>query len=77
MLFSVLFNLPKFFEINLEEYEYYDTYINDTNSDLRLKPTDLRLDDNYVFYYVNLARFLVCGLFPLITLTCLHIAIYR
>ena len=77
MLFSILFNLPKFFEIDLEEYEFFDTYDNVTKMDLRLKPSKLRLDDNYCFYYVNLARFVVSGLFPFVTLTYLHVAIYR
>ena len=77
MLFSILFNLPKFFEIDLEEYEFYDTNTNATKMNLHLKPSKLRLDDNYVFYYVNLARFVVSGLLPLVTLTYLHVAIYR
>ena len=73
ILFSVIFNLPKFFEISLEE----SLKNNQTEVHLQLKPTELRLNDNYVFYYVNVARFVVSGLFPLITLTFLHLAIYR
>ena len=77
VFFSVLFNLPKFFEYSLETDTYYDTGTNATVIDLMLQPTDLRLNDNYVYYYVNLARLIVGCLFPFISLTILHIAIYR
>ena len=77
-MFSVIFNLPKFFEFDVQE-------IVDTNSEtnmtyitkINLNPTNLRLDDNYVYYYVNWSRFLVSGLIPLVSLTVLNFAIYR
>ena len=77
MLFSFLFNLPKFFEISVVDFSYFNPETNQTEDDVKLKPTDLRLDENYVFYYVNITRFVVSGLFPLIALTILHLAIYR
>ena len=77
MLFSIVFNLPKFFEIRMDETEFFNNQTNTTHIEFKLNPTELRLDDNYVFYYVNIARFVVSGLIPLITLTFLHMAIYR
>ena len=70
-------NLPKFFEIRMDETEFFNNQTNTTHIEFKLNPTELRLDDNYVFYYVNIARFVVSGLIPLITLTFLHMAIYR
>ena len=77
ILFSVLFNLPKFFEYHLDEMEYFNVENNRTEIHLKLTPTELRLNANYVFYYINLSRFVVSGLFPFISLTFLHLAIYR
>ena len=48
-----------------------------TYAKINLNPTNLRLDDNYVYYYVNWSRFLVSGLIPLVSLTVLNFAIYR
>ena len=73
VIFSALFNLPKFFEFSLQEVHNS----NNTVVDLKPVPTKLRLDDNYVYFYVNWARFVVSGLFPLISLTLLNLAIYR
>ena len=42
---------------------------NRTEIHLKLTPTELRLNANYVFYYINLSRFVVSGLFPFISLT--------
>lgn len=39
-------------------------------------PTDLRLNDNYVIFYVNLARLLVQGIFPFVILSLLNYRIY-
>ena len=77
ILFSVVFNLPKFFEYHLDEMEYFNVENNRTEIRLKLTPTELRLNANYVFYYINLTRFVVSGLFPFISLTFLHLVIYR
>ena len=77
ILFSLVFNLPKFFEYHLDEMEYFNVENNRTEIRLKLTPTELRLNANYVFYYINLTRFVVSGLFPFISLTFLHLVIYR
>ena len=41
------------------------------------RPTELRLNEDYVFYYVNLTRFFVTGIFPFACLVFLNLSIYR
>ena len=77
IVFSVIFNLPKFFEFDVQEIVETNSETNMTYAKINLNPTNLRLDDNYVYYYVNWSRFLVSGLIPLVGLTVLNFAIYR
>ena len=77
IVFSVIFNLPKFFEFDVQEIVETNSETNSTYIKINLNPTNLRLDDNYVYYYVNWSRFLVSGLIPLVGLTVLNFAIYR
>ena len=88
----MVYNLPKFFEFEMKEYrelnfetrnmtmqDFVDLNfdINMTKIKTNIAPTKLRLDENYVYYYVNLSRFLVSVLIPLVTLAVLHFLIYR
>ena len=81
--FSVLFNLPKFFELGSEWQEFNATSLggagagNETVWVVNMKPTDLRLDENYVYFYVNLARFVVMCVVPLVGLVVLNSGIHR
>ena len=75
VLMSILFNLPKFYEWKIEEMLENET--NSTEINIELIPTDLRLNDYYVYYYVNIARLVVSGLVPLVSLAVLNLAIYR
>ena len=77
LIFSILFNLPKFFEFDTQEIMELNSENNVTLTKIKLLPTKLRLNDNYVFYYVNLSRLLVSGLIPLVSLTILNFFIYR
>ena len=77
IVFSAIFNLPKFFEFDVQEIVETNSETNMTYAKINLNPTNLRLDDNYVYYYVNWSRFLVSGLIPLVSLTVLNFAIYR
>lgn len=61
VVFGALFNAPKFFELETVRV-IVDAETNETA--VSISPTELRLDEDYVFYYVNLARFLVTGIFP-------------
>jgi hypothetical protein len=78
VLFSALFNVPKFFEFRVIE-EKLDPFSNSSSNETRVgfQPTSLRLDEDYVFYYVNLGRLFVIGLFPLLALSFLNGAIYK
>ena len=77
LIFSILFNLPKFFEFDMQETMELNSENNVTLTKIKLLPTKLRLNDNYVFYYVNLSRLLVSGLIPLVSLAILNFFIYR
>ena len=92
ILFSVVYNLPKFFEFEMQEYrelnfetrnmtmqELVDLNfdINMTKIKANISPTKLRLDENYVYFYVNLSRFLVSVLIPLVMLAILNFFICR
>ena len=88
----MVYNLPKFFEFKMQEYRELNLGtsnmtmqdfvelnfdMNMTKIAANIAPTKLRLDENYVYYYVNLSRFLVSVLIPLVTLAVLHFLIYR
>ena len=77
IVFSVIFNLPKFFEWDIEESTWSNPETNMTELKIRILPTDLRLNDDYVYYYVYWLRFLVTGLVPLVSLAFLNLAIYK
>ena len=50
LIFSILFNLPKFFEFDMQEIMELNSENNVTLTKIKLLPTKLRLNDNYVFY---------------------------
>ena len=71
-IFSVLFNIPKFWEL---EVKVANTNINDTIYDV--DATDLRRNPNYSFFYVHLLQFFVKGIIPFGALLFLNLGIYR
>ena len=83
IIFSALFNVPKFFEFRIinEKLMAHDpvsnSSVNSNQTRVGFQPTNLRLDEDYVFYYVNLGRLFVIGLLPLLALSLLNGAIYR
>ena len=80
ILFGILFNLPKFFEFQGVYRVYNETSVSGEVTEVtkaEYKPTELRLDEDYVFYYVNLTRFFVTGIFPFACLVFLNLSIYR
>ena len=58
--------------------EYIDTTIAEKNCTINypLIPTHLRVDDNYVFWYINISNFVLTALIPLIVLIYLNCKIY-
>lgn len=83
--FSLVFSLPKFFELDSvwtrevidvwseERSEYVETNV----TYLKMRATELRLDQNYIYFYVNLAKFVVTGIVPFAGLVFLNSGIHR
>ena len=79
IVFSLLFNIPKCFEIKLGVYPQ-PIYLNDSlNGTVNLTfamPTPLRLNHIYVVLYANLAKLTVQGIIPFVSLSFLNYRIY-
>ena len=75
--FAALFNMPKFFELRSEWVEVNATTEGQTLSLVRMKPTEMRLNEHYVYFYVNLARFVVMCVGPFLGLVFLNSGIRR
>ena len=63
VIFSVIFNIPKFFEVKFVvvpvDIESENRTVVSTVNRTLAAPTVLRLQDHYVIFYVNAARLLV------------------
>ena len=84
VLFSVIYNIPKFFEIETVylEHEEWGLDTNGTNSSTIivypwLNATALRRDPAYSKYVVFILNFVVMGLIPVLLLSVLNFFIYR
>eukprot|EP00095_Tigriopus_kingsejongensis_P000754 snap_masked-scaffold273_size229271-processed-gene-1.12 protein:Tk00754 transcript:snap_masked-scaffold273_size229271-processed-gene-1.12-mRNA-1 annotation:"fmrfamide receptor" len=75
-IFSAIFNIPKFFEVEFVVRQEIDPVTNNTINQTLASPTDLRLNDSYVIFYVNAARLLVQGIIPFVLLSILNYRIY-
>ncbi len=72
-VFSVVFNIPKFFEVTfIVRRAEGEGGVNHTLA----SPTPLRLEKYYVLFYVNAARLLVQGVIPFILLSFFNYRIY-
>ena len=56
MLGSVLLNIPKFLEAKLDTVSYPQTGTNDTINIVIYNVTSLRLDPDYMYYYIHWTR---------------------
>ena len=80
---SVVFNIPKYFDLEIKESvhsnETNSTYMATSNHSTTyiLVDTDLRRNQTYVFWYVNVANFLVTCLIPLVSLIYLNGNLYQ
>ena len=70
IVFSVLFNIPKFLEAEL-------IYDGNGSGFPELGVTSLRLHKDYVIYYNHLARLLILGVIPFILLVFFNTKIYK
>jgi hypothetical protein len=74
IIFAILINIPKFLEtkivaINMTNEE------NTTREVMDFDITNLRLDQDYVFYYINWTRLIFTGVIPFIYLIVMNILI--
>ena len=80
LIFSILFYLPKFLELETIECELQCPYIYSNNnkncSRKRIITTDLRRNSYYVTWYINVANDLCTWVIPFVTLFYLNICIY-
>lgn len=84
LILSTVFNLPKFAETKVVEEiiikkrvdpETFETeFYNYTL--VTVHPTDLRMNDAYIFWYNNLAKLLITGLIPFLSLCIFNTRIY-
>ena len=76
LVFSAVFNIPKFFEVEFVVKSEIVSGENVTLNRTLASPTWLRLDDTYVIVYVNAARLIVQGIVPFVLLSLLNYRIY-
>lgn len=72
VLLSIVYNIPRFFEINVNEgYDesYGKFYI--------IKPSQLRLDNYYIKIYIHWLYFIFMNFIPLFGITFFNLMIYR
>ena len=71
---SILLNIPKFLEFQFVTRNVTDV-LNTTSLVMDYVVTDLRLDQDYIFYYTHWTRLLLTGLIPVAYLAGMNIAI--
>lgn len=80
MTFSTLFYIPKFLELKTVDCEEQCSNMESNNktncTTKRINITDLRRDEDYVLWYINVSNFVFTCAIPFITLTYLNSRIY-
>ena len=84
IVFAIIYNLPKFFEIHHSfvavEQDYGGSTNhsgNDTNFQIKLVTSDLRLNWWYVTFYLFWSKFLFIELFPYILMVVMNYQIWK
>ena len=67
-VFCTIVNLPKFFEAT--------TYYNDQTEELQLDYNKLRINPNYIYYYIVMFMMIITVIVPFSTILCLNAATY-
>ena len=75
MILSILLNIPKFLEANHETLEYQDEN-NVTQERVIFNVTSLRVNPDYMYYYIHWTRLLCTGLIPFSYLSYMNMLIY-
>ena len=60
-LVAVVLNVPKAFELETENVEYFDEELNETAEFVGVKSAEIRFNETYVLWYHNVARLLMTG----------------
>ena len=81
ILFSVLFYIPRYFEIeaNVKMDGCFDDQINTTSNcsiEYSLKATDLRKNEAYVLWYINILNLIVTCVLPILSIIYLNFKVY-
>ena len=80
VLLSSLFSIPKSFEVKMGAYTqniYQNNTLTGTRNISIAVPSDLRKNKIYVIAWVNVAKLIVHGIIPFVSLTFLNYRIYR
>ena len=73
---AVIFNIPKFFETELVKIDKFNQDENITEKIYDYEITSLRMNPEYIFYYIHIARLLVMGILPFLFLLVINILIF-
>ena len=73
---SFLLNIPKFLEAKHQIFVEQDEF-NQTKEVLIYNVTSLRLDPDYMLYYIHWTRLICTGIIPFTFLSIMNVAIYR
>ena len=75
MILSILLNIPKFLEAKHEMMEYQDE--NNVSQEILIyNVTRLRVNPDYMYYYIHWTRLLCTGIIPFSYLSYMNILIY-
>ena len=85
--FSILYNIPKFFDLEVAEKleNCLEDGIPNDNSTAQssncttymiIQPTDIRNNDDYILWYINISNLVVTAVIPLVLLTYFNYKIY-
>ena len=75
MILSILLNIPKFLEAKHDLVEYQDED-NMTQEMVIYNVTSLRVDPDYMYYYIHWTRLLCTGVIPFSYLSYMNMLIY-
>ena len=75
MILSIILNIPKFLEAKHEMMEYKDEN-NVSQEVLIYNVTSLRVNPDYMFYYIHWTRLLTTGVIPFSYLSYMNLLIY-
>ena len=75
MILSIILNIPKFLEAKHEFMEYLDEN-NISREILIYNVTSLRVNPDYMFYYIHWTRLLTTGVIPFSYLSYMNLLIY-